>query len=479
VVASGVGFGVLGVFGKAALRAGISSGENLSLRFLISAVALFLLNPRALRLDGKTIARCAFLGIAGYAVFSSLYFAALEGLSASLTVLLLYTYPVIVTVIARLVLKQPLHRRNAIALPVVMCGLVFLVSADLSAKDPRYVVFGIGAAVLYSVYILVSSRVLAAGTSPIASVAWIQLFAGLALASLHLHDAGRVATIVRAGWPVLLGMALLCTAMPMVLFISGLQKLTSAEVSLLSTTEPVTGVALATILLGERLAPLQWLGAAVIVGALIYVAGGRKALVAPVAALALVFIAPDSQARPAALKLEKTFGLQLDGGYETISFEDVTPAVNLDGFGGSAMGSIETWLAGRRGQLDAEAGLHFSALSGDNDAASLSLTLVSLALALAPTIDVLDGYRIGGVIGYDLGLYGSSTYESKLLGATKSPLTRSSRLTLGGRLLFELKPQRYVGGDIAYLSGSYRVKEAQSGVDYSGLSLRFVFDYLL
>ncbi len=508
IVLSGVGFGLLGVFGKAAFAAGLTAGENLSLRFLLSSALLLAglaaFDRPALRLGWRTTLRCAALGVFGYAVFSSFFFAALRGLSASLTVLLLYTYPVIVTVLARLAFKQRLSRRNMAALPLVMIGLVCLVSADLSAKDPVYLFYGLGAAVLYSVYILVSSRVLA-DASPVASVAVIQAFAGLALAAINLHDGPRLVLIVRAAWPILLAMTVLCTAAPMVLFISGLQKLSSPEVSLLSTTEPVTGVALATILLHEQFTGIQWLGAVVIIGALVYMASGKRpAAVVTVAALALaLLIAPPADAKPAAAKkhnekLKKSgllapaadpedlggnkVGLLFGLGYDAIAFEAVKPAVSLDGFTGSALGTFEVGL-GKYGLLQLDGGLHYLTVSGENDTSRLTVASLGLAAEVVPTVVVGESLRFGFLLGYDYGLLGSAEFSSKGEGATTQPMTRSSRLTLGGRFLYQVDTYKAVGFDGGSVSGGYKLKAEKSGaapppgITYTGMSLRGLFAY--
>jgi drug/metabolite transporter (DMT)-like permease len=60
--------------------------------------------------------------------------------------------------------------------------------------------------------------------------------------------------------------------MAMMLFLAGLQKLKSWEVSILSTTEPLTGVLLAVCLLGEKLRLAQMLGAIAVLAALVWIA---------------------------------------------------------------------------------------------------------------------------------------------------------------------------------------------------------------
>jgi drug/metabolite transporter (DMT)-like permease len=275
-VLAGVGFGFLGVFGKVAYAKGITGGENLACRFGVSALLLggYLLatRPRSLRLPPRTIATCAGLGIFGYALFASFYFAALKGLSASLTVLLLYTYPVPVTLGAWWVLKERPGKRRLVALPLVMTGLVLIVVGEAVINDQLAIVWGLASAVLYAAYILVSSRTLA-GTDALPAVAWIQLFAAVALGVVNFGYVGagaRLAFIVAEAWYLLLAIAVVCTAVPMVLFIRSLQKLTPPEASMLSTAEPITGVILATIFLGERPTWMQVAGGALVVGTLVW-----------------------------------------------------------------------------------------------------------------------------------------------------------------------------------------------------------------
>lgn len=261
VLLSGVCFGFLGVFGKWAFAAGLKPGEFLSLRFLTasSLLGLWILtrDPKALRVSRKMLSRCAALGVAGYALFSSFFFFALEGLSASLTVLLLYTYPVIVSLGAWILFRERLGWRQIGALPLVMLGLFLLVYGDFEVYSKLSLAFGFFAAVFYSVYILASSRWLK-GTAPLTSTFYIMLSAGLVLGILHLRPATLPA--LNTAWPTVLATALIGTLAAMSLFLAGLQKLTSAETSVLSTAEPATGVLLAALLLGEHMGMIQLLG---------------------------------------------------------------------------------------------------------------------------------------------------------------------------------------------------------------------------
>lgn len=510
IVLSGAGFGLLGVLGKAAYAAGLGSGENLAIRFLASSALLFAglaaFDRNALRLSRALIWRCFLMGALGYAVFSSCYFAALEGLSVSLTVLLLYTFPVIVPLLERAALKTRIPRRVAQALPVVMLGLVALVGADLAVKDARYVALGLASAVLYSIYILVSGRALR-GMSPIAAVALIQLFAGLSLAVVHLGSAEKLAATgakLAVAWPYVALMAVFATAAPMVLFIAGLQKLPASEVSLLSVAEPLTGIALAGLWFGETLSPVQWVGGGAIVVALVWVAGfpraRRVATAAALVAIACLAVSPRvAEAKPAAKKARKNdllapagtteknaghrIGLGVGLGFTSLSYEEGSTSVTVDGptlaVGGTFDIGVLSFFA-----VTLAGGFQYADFGGSNDVAQYEIGIGSVRVEVAPMIE-LDPVRFGGFVAYDYGVFGATRFELSNGDATSRDMEGSGILALGARVLYGFSAYVAAGVDFASLRGSWqesKATNAKEGVkpeaaDLSGIATRLVFAY--
>jgi drug/metabolite transporter (DMT)-like permease len=275
ILLSGLCFGFLGIFGKMAYANGLSPGELLSLRFtfggLMLLVFLLMTRPQSLKLSNRELGVCAILGILGYAVFSSCYFQALKGLSASLTVLLLYTYPLIVAIGAWLCFSEKIAKDRWLALPLVMVGLVMLIWGDFQVLNPNAILFGLASAFFYSIYILVSSRFLK-NTDALAAVTYIQLSAGAVLTAIHWREFQRFEDVVAGNWLLLCGMSLISSVFAMSLFLAGLKKLKNWETSVLSTAEPVTGILLAVLLLGESFSPLQIVGASAVLGAFIVIA---------------------------------------------------------------------------------------------------------------------------------------------------------------------------------------------------------------
>lgn len=274
ILASGFCFGFLGIFGKGAFTLGLSPGEVLSLRFtfagLIVLITLAATQRKRLNMGRQGTLWSIILGVLGYAVFSFCYFQALNGLSASLTVLLLYMYPVMVPIGARIFLGEHIPKERWLVLPLAMIGLILLVWGEFYVRNPISLGFGFASAFFYSIYILCSRKFLA-NVDSLPSAGIMQLSAGLTIGLFHWHEARRVMEIITVAWPYILGLSIVCSIAAMSLFLMGLKKLKSWEVSILSTSEPVTAILLATLLLGERLTSQQTIGAGLVLTSLVIV----------------------------------------------------------------------------------------------------------------------------------------------------------------------------------------------------------------
>lgn len=281
IILSGVCFGALGYFGKQAFKREIAPGELLALRYSLSAAItgaiIVLTNPGSLRLTRFEMTSSLLLGVFGYALFSSMFFYALTGLSASLTVLLLYTYPVMVAVLSRFILGEHLGKKGLVALLGVTIGLVLLVWGEWSVSNPLYLLFGIGSAFFYALYIIFSRKYLSQ-IPAMPSSFFVQLGAGAVLFLVYFKNIERPITIMTYHGGMIISMAIICSLMAMTLFLAGLRRITSSEASILSTTEPVSGVIIAVLFLGEKLTITQTIGAALILAGMIVVARSKRAV---------------------------------------------------------------------------------------------------------------------------------------------------------------------------------------------------------
>ncbi len=280
VLLSGICFGFLGLFGKFAYERGIQPTELLSLRFLVSAgllgIGILVLKRKEFQMKRKEIFASILLGLFGLSLFSSCYFFALQYISASLTVLLLYCFPVLVAVGARFIFREQLGAAGILALIGSSAGLVLLLWGDLNVSSPLGLAFGFGSAVFYALYILLSRAWLK--TAPaFGSVFFIQIATGILLGAFSFRSPTHLTEVFTNGAGIILGVAIISSLLAMTLFLKGLQKVSSAEVSILSTSEPLTAVLLASLFLNERLSNIQYLGGLLVISSMIALALRKRA----------------------------------------------------------------------------------------------------------------------------------------------------------------------------------------------------------
>jgi drug/metabolite transporter (DMT)-like permease len=269
---SAAGFGAMGIFGKLAYDAGVDVGELLLVRFTLAAAALLAVAAArgALRgLSRRAVLVALAMGAIGYATQSGLYFSALERMDASLLALVLYTYPALVCAGAVALGRERASARRVLALLLASAGAALvLVGAASGSLDALGVAMGFGAALAYTVYILVGDRAVA-GIPLLALTALVCTGAASTFAIAALARGGPELGFAAAGWGWLGAIALVSTVGAILLFFAGLARVGPSAAAILSVLEPVVTVALAAATFGESLAAVQLGGGALVLAAVV------------------------------------------------------------------------------------------------------------------------------------------------------------------------------------------------------------------
>lgn len=269
VVLSAIGFGAMAIFARFAYLSGAEVIAVLFLRFLFAGIVLAVLMVASRRVwpSRQSLFILAAMGGIGYVAQSYSFFAALQHASAGLVSLLLYLYPVLVTVLGAVFLKEPLGARRFAAVCLAFVGTV-LTLWGVWTGAPLGIALGVLSALLYSVYILVGSRVLAkedpigSGTVVILSAAAV--FGLLVLLTQPVFPSGLLA------WSSVLAISIFSTVVGMVGFFIGMRHLGAADAATLSTLEPAVTIMLAALFLQESLSIAQLIGGGVILMAVIW-----------------------------------------------------------------------------------------------------------------------------------------------------------------------------------------------------------------
>ncbi|HWR30709.1 MAG TPA: DMT family transporter [Negativicutes bacterium] len=267
IVASAIGSATLAIFIKVAFAAGANIVTIISVRFLLAALFLLIVLRRrniALVLPLKRTIQLCLMGLVGYGGMSILFANSLHYLPASLTAMLLYTYPALVALLSFMVGDEPFNGGKLLALVVCLAGL-FMVLGISSANAPLIGVFSIlGAAAIYSVYIVLGSRLLKS-VDPFLATMYICASTGVAALIYGMADNSLLLTLPTKGWLAILGISVFPTIIGISCFFLGLELIGATNAAIICTVEPFVTVLLSTFLLGETITYPQIAGGALII----------------------------------------------------------------------------------------------------------------------------------------------------------------------------------------------------------------------
>jgi drug/metabolite transporter (DMT)-like permease len=282
VIVAAVCFGFMGLFASWVTKAGVSEEMMLFLRFLIAGFVMsIVMVVRGMRWPrGRVLLGLIGMGGVLYVGESLFYFHAAKHLgSVGLASLLLYIYPVVVTMFAWLVLKEQLTVGRVVALVVAVAGLMLTIGplaiSQLSEKDPSShvglgIALGLGCCVSYAIYILCGARLSQqAGAIPASTVVVLSAAAVLGAVSLSKGDALPSSMWT---WLGIVLLAMLSTVVAITAVLAGLERIGAVQTSTLSTLEPVITVLVGALLMGESLSWIQMIGGGLIVLAAVIVA---------------------------------------------------------------------------------------------------------------------------------------------------------------------------------------------------------------
>lgn len=267
-----VAFGTLAIAARYAYDAGAGPLPLLAGRFVLASALLA--GTRAFKKEKKRTARVQvgrlmLLGAFGYALESTLFFAALENAPAGVVGLVFYSYPLWTALIALATRLEPFRIRLLVALGLGSAGVALVFSVpDTGLKGP---VLALGAAVAVAVY-LVAVQVWAAGVDATASALWTSGGAAVALVVVALPS-GQPLPAGAIGPTIALGLA---SATAFVLLYAAIERIGSSRAAVAAMLEPVATVILAALLLDEPITARIALGAALVVSALPVLALRRR-----------------------------------------------------------------------------------------------------------------------------------------------------------------------------------------------------------
>lgn len=266
VLAAAFAYGTMPILTKLAYANGVSLSALLAYRFLLAAALFAVLGWNAPALPWRR--RLLLWAVGSVFVGNAItYFTALQHAPAAIVSLLLYSYPVIVTLLAPLFGLERLRARGLFAALLAFGGCALTVAgASLAGVSAYGVVMTLLSAAIYALYVIVSSRF----SSDIPAEAAAAHLAQACAVFFVIAGAVRGELAVPAtftAWGLIVAIAVVCTVIALRSFLAGLALVGPARASVASSVEVLITIGLAVAFLGERIGSREVLGGVLILGA--------------------------------------------------------------------------------------------------------------------------------------------------------------------------------------------------------------------
>lgn len=199
------------------------------------------------------------------------FFAAIQVSSVAIGLLGYASFPLFTLILEGILLRARWEVRDAVTSLLVVGGLVLVVPRwSWSDAAVQGLAWGLVSAFTFAL-LAVMNRRNAATRSALEIALWQNASAALCLLPFAWTALGS-ATPTGRDWMLIIALGLFCTALAHTLFISSLRSVRAHVASVIGALEPVYGIVLAWLLLGEVPTARMWAGAALLVAAAVSVA---------------------------------------------------------------------------------------------------------------------------------------------------------------------------------------------------------------
>ncbi len=242
VLLSGILWGTIGLFTVPLSKYGLDSVSITAVRSLITAIllGLFLLfyDKSLFRIKIKDIWTFFGMGVISFSFFNICYFQSMRYNSLGTACILLYTAPIFVMLLSAVLFKERLTPIKLVCLGLSVMGCV-LISGIGGTASVLGLLFGIGSGFGYALYSIFSVYALRRNHF------FTSIFYAFVLSALCLAPFCNWGKVVQTTMQtptmgiLLLGIAVVTTVLPYILYTWGLKAVPAGEASVIACVEPL------------------------------------------------------------------------------------------------------------------------------------------------------------------------------------------------------------------------------------------------
>ncbi len=268
IFGAGTLWGTIGLFVKLLSGAGASTSLIAFMRLFMGFCILIPImlctgGLKIFKIDKKGLIQCLLLGILAQALFNYCYNVSIGSVGVATASILLYTAPVFVCIMSKIIFKELIGKLKVFALVVNLAGCFLMVTGgDLSAfKISAFgIFFGLAAAFLYSLVTIVG-KIASGNVHPFTIVFYSFLFGWLTLGVISSPWQAIADVSGLKFWIYASGYGLIPTVGSYLLYMGGLRKnLEISKVPIIASVETVIATLIGVLVFKENLNFISVLG---------------------------------------------------------------------------------------------------------------------------------------------------------------------------------------------------------------------------
>jgi len=275
IILAGTCWGVISIFINYLSAAGLGEMQISFLRqfFAVLVFALIILarDRSKFRMPPKDLGLIVLVGFINGVLFNFLYFYTIIHSRASIAVVLLYTSPVFVIILARLFFGEKITRNKAVALVLTVVGCVFVtgVLGEGYMPPPAAILTGVLTGLAYALNNILTSAAVKKN-DPLTVTMYMLLFSFLFL--IPFSKPGSLAALCRANpmiLPVAFLMCLVTAVLAQYFFSVGLGLIESGKAAIYGATEPIVGSLVGILIFHEESNLMKIAGIVMVIAAIV------------------------------------------------------------------------------------------------------------------------------------------------------------------------------------------------------------------
>jgi len=268
-------WGVSSVVAKSLFNIGLPPAELVQIRLTLATFALLIIllifDRKRMIISLRDLPYFLVLGFVGVAGVQFTYYYTISKIHVGPAVLIQYLSPIWIALYAFIFQKEPLTKGKIAALLLAVLGCCFTVGGyrmDLLRLNRIGIVSGLISSLFFSFYALYGEKGLKKYDP------WTLILYGFGFGAVFYWILISPMKVIAEGysfkiWMAFLYIAIFSTLIPFGLYFKGIERIRATRASITATWEPVVAGMTAYFVLGEVLFPLQVLGGAGVIAAIV------------------------------------------------------------------------------------------------------------------------------------------------------------------------------------------------------------------